>query len=290
MRALRAHATRAQCGIRPLSPDLAVQYAFAKANCVKIREDAMTACNSGGDRARMLRSCSPVWRLPFHRSIRHRPRTGRRATSRSWCRSAPAARPTSWRAWLPTSSSRQLKRDLRRREPPGRRRYHRRRRGREIRAGRLHGAGLRRARDRQCALQQASLRHAQRFRAGDPVRDPAAGDRRLAGEVQDARRPDRRRQGEAGLAELFLGGRRLGVAFRGRAAARQRRHQGPARPLQGRRRSGDGSRRRAHRLQPATAHDHAAADQRRQAQSRSRSARTSASPPCRTCRRRSRPD
>ena len=38
-------------------------------------------------------------------------------------------------------------------------------------------------------------------------------------------------QGEARLAELFLGGRRLGLAFRGRAAARQRRHPGPARPV-----------------------------------------------------------
>ncbi len=62
--------------------------------------------------------------------------------------------------------------------------------------------------------------------------------------LQDARRPGRRRQGEARRAQLFVGRHRIGVAFRRRAPARQRRDRGAAHRLQGRRRGGDRSRRR----------------------------------------------
>ena len=55
---------------------------------------------------------------------------------------------------------------------------------------------------------------------------------RLQG-LQDARRPDRRRQGQAGRAELFVGRRRLGIALRSGAPDGGRRHYGPAYPVQG---------------------------------------------------------
>ena len=127
---------------------------------------------------------------------------------------------------------------------------------------------------------QARLRHAQRFRAGDRVRHPAAGDRRLARQryktLADLIAAGKAKPGSlnyssagAGSASHFAG-ERLRVS-----AGIQAQHV----PFKGAGRGGDRGRRRPHRLQPATADDHAAADQRRQARRRSRSARTSASPP-----------
>ena len=67
--------------------------------------------------------------------------------------------------------------------------------------------------------------------------------------LQDARRSDRRRQGEAGRAQLLDGGRRLSFAFRRRAPARERRIRGAAHSVQGRGRSRHRRRRGALRLQ-----------------------------------------
>ena len=103
---------------------------------------------------------------------------------------------------------------------------------------------------------EAALRHLQRFHSGGLARTAAAGDRDLARQgLQDAAGHDRRRQGEAGLAQLHLGGRRFGVAFRRRAAACERRLRGAASSLQGRGRSGDRCGRRSRRFQRAADRD-----------------------------------
>ncbi len=75
-----------------------------------------------------------------------------------------------------------------------------------------------------------------------------------------ARRSHRRRKGQARRAELLDRGRRIGVAFRRRAVARERRVRGAAHSVQGRRRGRDRRDRRAVRLQRATDRHDGAAD------------------------------
>ena len=155
--------------------------------------------------------------------------------------------------------------DLRHREPPRRRRHDRRQPSDQGRPGRHYDPGLWGAGERARALFEAALRHAERSHTGPPARPTAAGRRDRAVQVQDPRRPGGCGQGQAGRAELFDGGRRLGIAFRRRTHSRQRGLQGAAHSVQGRRRSGDRGRRRADRFQRAVVLDDYFAAARRQA-------------------------
>ena len=104
-------------------------------------------------------------------------------------------------------------------KPSGCSRYHRRQRGREVGVRRLHDPCLWCAQHRACDACEAALRHLQGSGSGDLARAAAAGDRDVTRQgLQDAEGHDRRRQGEAGLAELLVRRRRIGVAFRRRAA------------------------------------------------------------------------
>ena len=143
--------------------------------------------------------------------------------------------------------------------------------------------------DRAGALFEAALRHAQRLHSGHRARTAGAGDHDCAVQgLQDARRPDRRRQGQAGGAELFVGGRRIGVALCGRTPDGGRRIHGPAHPLQGLGRVAQGNHRGPRGLQHSVVRDDGAAHSERHACA-ARSQRAQARPPsCRTCRRRSR--
>ncbi len=103
-------------------------------------------------------------------------------------------------------------------KPSGCSRYHRRQRGREVGVRRLHDSCLWCAQYRACDACEAALRHLQGSDSGDLARAAAAGDRDLTRQgLQDAERHDCRRQSEAGLAELLVRRRRIGVAFRCRA-------------------------------------------------------------------------
>ena len=133
---------------------------------------------------------------------------------------------------------------------PRRRRHHRRRPGGARHAGRLHHPvpfgvvqrGLRHAQD-------AALRHAQRFHRRWRGRNFAERARGRAVEgLQDRRRSDRRRQGQAGRTQLRLRRHRRGVASGGREIQHRGRHQGPARSVQRTGRSADRGDGRAHRL------------------------------------------
>ena len=96
-------------------------------------------------------------------------------------------------------------------------------------------------------------------------------------------------KGEARRAELLDRGRRIGVAYRRRAAARERRLRGAAHPVQGRGRGRDRRDRGARRLQRAASRDDAAAIREGQAR-RARGQRAQARRACsRMCRPRSRP-
>ena len=112
----------------------------------------------------------------------------------------------------------------------------------------------------------------------------------VAGEgLQDARRSGRRRQGQARRAELLDGGRRLGLALRRRALARERRLRGAAHSVQGRAKSVTEiiAGRVDFSVQPFT--NDAGADQDGKLAALAVSA-SKRSPLCRTCRRRSRRD
>ena len=88
--------------------------------------------------------------------------------------------------------------------------------------------------------QDAALRHAQRLHAGERGRDFAERARGRAVEgLQDRRRSDRRRQGQAGRTQLRVRRHRRGVASCGREIPRRGRHQGPAHSVQGTGRSAD---------------------------------------------------
>ena len=119
------------------------------------------------------------------------------------------------------------------REPAGRGRHHRRHRRRQGTAQRLHHPGaLLLLQCRLFALQEPALRHAQRLHRGDSARqntDRAGG---VAGQgLQDRRRSDRRRQGQARRHELRFRRHRLGIASRRRALSPQRRDRSAAHPL-----------------------------------------------------------
>ena len=107
-----------------------------------------------------------------------------------------------------------------------RRRHHRRQHGRQGRAGRPHRAGLwldRRARMR--SIRKLPYDTVDGFHAGGAVRPDAAGAWSPAtGRYKTLGRADRGGEGQARRAELFDGRRRLGRAFRRRAACGQRRH------------------------------------------------------------------
>ena len=163
---------------------------LSKHTAVKIREATMTACQADWNRS--LRSRSLLAASPFRRqaglgpglahSQCHRGRTARRRqrVRHHGARGRRSVEPAAQATFVVENR-------------PG--------------AGGTIGSGVvasaapdgtpmlayRRARDRERDLHEAFLRHPQRFRAGDPVRHPAAGDRRLAGKVQDARRADRGR-------------------------------------------------------------------------------------------------
>ena len=174
--------------------------------------------------------------------------------------------------------------DLRDREPARRRRHHRRQHGRQGRARRPHRPGLWLDRRRECALYEAALRHARRFHAGGAVRPDAAGRHHGRRALQDARRARRRREGQARSAELFDRRRRIGRAFRRRAACGERRLLGAAYPVQGRRMA-DRDHRGAHRLRRAAGDHRHRRHPATASSSRSRSAPRSASRRCPTCRR-----
>ena len=166
------------------------------------------------------------------------------------CRSAPAARPTSSRGR--DGSGRPAARpDLRDREPPG--------------AGGTIGASMvaKSAPDGYTILAYGALATANALYTKLPYdtlndfipvipfgNQPLVVSLARQG-LQDARRPGRRRQGKARRIELFHRRRRFGVAFRRRAAARERRLPGAAHSVQGRRRSGDRGVAGRIRLQPA---------------------------------------
>ena len=118
-----------------------------------------------------------------------------------------------------------------------------------------------------------------------------ARDRRRARQgIQDARRSHRGGQGQARFAELLDRGRRVGIAFRRRAFARERRLRGAAHSVQGRGRSRDRRDRRTLGLQRAACRRRRCRRSARATSLHSPSARTSASACCPMCRPRSRAD
>src|SRR3977135_2502400 len=112
-------------------------------------------------------------------------------------------------------------------EPSRRRRHHRRQHGREGAARRLYDPGLRGAGERERAVQEAALRRAERSHSRDCAGPAAAGggDAARPG-LEDAGRHGGGREGQAGRAQLFVGGRRIGLAFRRPTHPRQRRAAG----------------------------------------------------------------
>ena len=216
--------------------------------------------------ANKLAALSRARRRSLAARSRPRPRPIRRTTSRRSFRSRPATPTTSPRASCSSRSASRWGRPIVIDNRGGRRRHHRRRRGGAGHAGRLHDPvpfglvqrGLRHAQD-------AALRHVQRFHRGRRGRHPAERARRRAVEgLQDRRRPDRRRQGQARRDELRLGRDRRGLASGGGEIQRRRRHQGPARSVQGPGRGADRGDGGAHRLLFPAARAGDCADQGRQ--------------------------
>ncbi len=156
--------------------------------------------------------------------------------------------------------------DLRDREPARRRRHDRRQHGRKGRAGWHHDPGLRR--DGGSAALYAKLPY-------DPLDDfipvisfgqqPLAVVVSPAQRLEDARRSGRGRKGQAWRTQLWVGGHRVGLALRRRAAAGERGLRGAADCLSSGVEGADRNHRRARRFQRAAVPEHAGAHPRRQA-------------------------
>ena len=152
------------------------------------------------------------------------------------------------------------------RQPRRRRRHHRRRPG---------GARRRRTATPSCSIRRRSAPPMSRTRRCPTTRSTIssrwprsasaerAGGRAVEG-MEDRRRSDRRRQGQARRDELRLGRHRRGLASCRGKIQRRRRHQGPARSVQGAGRGADRGDGRPHRLLFPAARAGAGADQGRQ--------------------------